>query len=198
MKKIHLFPIIALFFIGCVSQKAVLTTTAPIAQRPTPRVEKMPNRPKPYAFKDWKQTALDFDRYIFDFNQKGENLPFIWLDGMKRNFPDTTFGIYTALGDIRMGAAVNNGENHEALGAMGAVLGATLVGIDKSNQDGRNYVKMLRNYYNKDNGWNVIMNFTNKGAHIGGGYGNDFWYEVHNNLLFYSVANFYSKFCSFG
>ena len=175
MKKIHLFPIIALFFMGCISQKAILTTSTPIAQRPIPRVDKMPNHPKPYAFKDWKQTALDFDKYIFDFNQKGENLPFIWLDGMKRNFPDTTFGIYTALGDIRMGAAVNNGENHEALGAMGAVLGATLVGLDKSKQDGRNYVKMLRNYYNKDNGWNVIMNFTNKGAHIGGGYGNDFW-----------------------
>lgn len=35
-----------------------------------------------------------------------------------------------------MGAAVNNGENHEALGALGAVLGATMVGIDKSNQSG--------------------------------------------------------------
>ena len=191
MKKIHLFAIVAILLTGCISQKAVLTTSTPIAQRPTPRVEKMPNHPKPYAFQDWKQTALDFDKYIFDFNQKGENLPFIWLDGMKRNFPDTTFGIYTALGDIRIGAAVNNGENHEALGGLGAVLGATFVGIDKSKQDGRNYVKMLRNYFNKDNGWNVIMNFTNKGAHIGGGYGNDFWYEVHNNLLFYSVADFY-------
>ena len=110
-----------------------------------------------------------------------------------RNFQETTFGLYTAMGDVRMGPAVNNGENHEALGALGAVLGATLVGIDKSKQDGRNYVRMLRNYFNRDNGWNVIMNFTNKGAHIGGGYGNDFWYEVHNNVLFYSVANFYPK-----
>ncbi|MBK8193220.1 MAG: hypothetical protein IPK76_08430 [Lewinellaceae bacterium] len=50
---------------------------------------------------------------------------------------------------------------------------------------------MLRNYFNRDNGWNVVMNFTNKGAHIGGGYGNDFWYEVHNNVLFYSVADLY-------
>ena len=193
MKKIHLFSIIAIVFVGCAAPKQILNNVTSISQRSIPRVDKMPNHPKPYAYKDWKKTTQDFDNYIFDFNQKGENLPFIWLDGMKRNFPDTTFGIYTALGDIRMGAKVNNGENHEALGAMGAVLGATLVGIDKSHQDGRNYVKMLRNYYNKDNGWNVIMNFTNKGAHIGGGYGNDFWYEVHNNLLFYSVANFYPK-----
>ena len=192
MKKILLFSATALFFIGCVAKKQTFSTaTTPIVQRSIPRVDKMPNHPKPYVYQDWKQKAKDFDSYIFDFNQKGENLPFIWLDGMKRNFPDTTFGIYTALGDIRMGAAVNNGENHEALGGLGAVLGATLIGIDKSQQNGRNYVKMLRNYYNKDNGWNVIQNFTNKGAHIGGGYGNDFWYEVHNNLLFYSVANFY-------
>lgn len=154
-------------------------------------MDKMPNHPKPYAFKDWKQTALDFDRYAFDFSQKGEFLPLIWWDKTGRNFPETTFGIYTALGDVRMGAAVNNGENHEALGALGAVLGATLAGVDKSKQDGHNYVGMLRNYFNRDNGWNVIMNFTNKGAHIGGGYGNDFWYEVHNNVLFYSVADLY-------
>lgn len=163
----------------------------PVTQRNIPRVDKMPFHPKPYKFRDWKKTALDFDDYVFDFNQKGPFLPLIWLDGQKRNFPDTTFGIYTALGDIRMGPSVNNGENHEALGALGAVLGATMVGIDKSKQEGINYVRMLRNYFNKDNGWNIIQNFTNKGAHIGGGYGNDFWYEVHNNVLFYSVADKY-------
>jgi hypothetical protein len=176
---------------SCAGIKQLPVASAPIAQRAIARIDKMPNHPSPYVYKDWKQTALDFDRYIFDFNQKGDYLPLIWLDGAKRNFPDTTFGFYTALGDIRMGAKVNNGENHEALGALGAVLGATLVGIDKSNQGGRNYVRMLRNYFNKDNGWNVIMDFTNKGAHIGGGYGNDFWYEIHNNMLFYAVANFY-------
>jgi hypothetical protein len=163
----------------------------PVTQRNIPRVDKMPFHPKPYKFRDWKKTALDFDDYVFDFNQKGPFLPLIWLDGQKRNFHDTTFGIYTALGDIRMGPSVNNGENHEALGALGAVLGATMVGIDKSKQEGINYVRMLRNYFNKDNGWNIIQNFTNKGAHIGGGYGNDFWYEVHNNVLFYSVADKY-------
>ena len=163
-----------------------------VTQRNIPRVDKMPFHPKPYKYRDWQKTARDFDAYIFDFSQQGPFLPLIWLDGQKRNFPDTTFGIYTALGDIRMGAAVNNGENHEALGALGAVLGATMVGIDKSNMDGRNYVRMLRNYFNKDNGWNVIQNFTHRGAHIGGGYGNDFWYEVHNNVLFYCVADKYN------
>jgi hypothetical protein len=178
---------------ACSRQTPIALPKAPIAQRAIPRVEKMPNRPKPYAYKDWKQTALDFDRLAFDFSQRGESWPLIWLDGAGRNFPDTTFGLYTAMGDVRMGPRVNNGENHEALGALGAVLGATLVGVDKSRQDGRNYAGMLRNYFNRDNGWNVVMNFTNKGAHIGGGYGNDFWYEVHNNVLFYSAADLYPQ-----
>ncbi len=191
---------------------AIAQNPAPVVQRTIARVEKMPNHPKPYVYKDWKKTTKDFDAYIFDFNQKGEFLPFIWLDSTKRNFPQITFGTYTALGDIRMGAAVNHGENHEALGALGAVLGATLVGINKSKvTTGKsstvtgktkkdninrlptaiNYVGMLKNYFNKDNGWNIIQNFTNEGAHIGGGYCNDYWYEVHNNVLFYAVANYY-------
>lgn len=182
------------FIIISCKEKALLPSEAqPITQISLQRIDQMPFHPKPYKYRDWKQTAVEFDNYVFDFSQKGDYLPLVWLDGMKRNFPDTTFGIYTALGDIRMGAAVNNGENHEALGALGAVLGATMVGIDKSNQDGLNYVRMLRNYFNKDNGWNVIQNFTNKGAHIGGGYCNDFWYEVHNNVLFYSVADKYKN-----
>ncbi|MBP6825278.1 MAG: hypothetical protein KA165_01855 [Saprospiraceae bacterium] len=191
MNKLYLS--LFLLFTACARQPVITPAVAPVAQRTIPRVEKMPNHPKPYAYKDWKQTALDFDRYVFDFSQKGEFLPLIWLDKTGRNFPETTFGIYTALGDVRMGAAVNNGENHEALGALGAVLGATLVGIDKSRQGGTDYVRMLRNYFNRDNGWNVVMNFTNEGAHIGGGYGNDFWYEIHNNVLFYCVANYYPR-----
>lgn len=177
--------------VACSPRPTFTPTASPVVQKAIPRVDKMPNHPKPYAFRDWKKTALDFDEYAFDFSQKGEHLPLIWLDSMGRNFPEPTFGIWTAIGDVRMGPAINNGENHEALAALGAVLSASLVGIDKSKQAGKNWVKMLRNYHNRENGWNVIMNFTNKGAHIGGGYGNDFWYEVHNNVLFWCVADLY-------
>lgn len=168
-------------------------TALPVTQVAVPHVEKMPNQPKPYLLRDWKKTALDFDRYVYDFNAKGPLLPLIWMDDAGRNFKEPTFGFYTAIGDVRFGPKINNGENHEALGALGSILGATLVGIDKSKQDGRNYVRMARNYFNKENGWNVIMNFTNKGAHVGGGYGNDYWYEVYNNVLFYAVGNYYPK-----
>lgn len=191
MFKIQYALFLAIMLSACAQRPNLTPVGTPVSQRAIPRIEKMPNHPQPYRYKNWSQTALDFDKVAFDFSLKGDFMPLIWLDGQKRNFPDTTFGLYTALGDVRMGAAINHGENHEALAALGAVLGGTLAGIDKSRQNGRNYVRMLRNYFNRDNGWNVIMNFTNEGAHIGGGYGNDFWYEVHNNVLFYSVANFY-------
>lgn len=192
-KYLLLFAAAAMLLFACKPTGSLAPASGPVAQRAIPRVEKMPNHPSPYAWKDWKQTTLDFDRLLFDFSQKGEFWPMIWMDSAGRNFPEPTFGLYTAVGDVRMGPEVNRGENHEALGALGAVLGASLAGIDKSDQGGRNYVRMLRNYFNRDNGWNVIMNFTNKGAHIGGGYGNDFWYEVHNNVLFYAIADLYPK-----
>ncbi|HMG16722.1 MAG TPA: hypothetical protein VK590_14800 [Saprospiraceae bacterium] len=166
---------------------------AAVKQKTISRVEAMPNEPKPYKMKDWKQTTIEYDKYVYDFTQKGDYLPLIWTENSGRNYKGKTFGLYTAIGDVREGPKKNNGENHEALGAMGSIIGATLVGIDKSKQDGHNYVSMMRNYFNKDNGWNIIMNFTNEGAHIGGGYGNDYWYDVYNNVLFYAIGNYYPK-----
>ena len=164
---------------------------AKVEQKSLSRIDSMPFAPSPYKYKDWRQTALDFDAYLFDFKGDDTHPPLIWWDNAGRNFPEKTFGFYTAMGDVRFGPNVNKGENHEALAGLGAVLGATMVGIDKSNQNGENFVSMMKIYFNKDNGWNVIMNFTSKAAHVGGGYGNDFWYEVHNNVLFYSLAYYY-------
>ena len=169
-----------------------------VVQVGIPRVDEMPNMPMPYMMKDWKKTTIDFDAYAYDWKQTGPFMPLIWIDTMKRNFPQNTYGLYTALGDVREGPKVNDGENHEAIGALGSIIGATLVGIDKSNQDGNNYVAMVKNYLNKDNGWNVIQNFTSKKAHIGGGYGNDYWYDIYNNVLFYGVANYYPNVEGYG
>ena len=71
------------------------------------------------------------------------------------------FGLYTAIGDVRQGPDNNGGEFHEALNSMAAILGAGLCGIDKTSQNGYNYVRMLQNYFNRDNGWNIVMNNTN-------------------------------------
>lgn len=189
-----LFISILVIGISCKEEKKNFSPeNGPVAQSAVPRVDAMPNEPQPYQLRDWKKTTQLFDQYVFDWSATGPFMPLIWEDTMKRNVNQKTFGLFTCIGDVRQGAAVNNGENHEALGQLGAIIGATLVGIDKSNQDGRNYVKMSQNYFNKDNGWNIIQNFTNKGAHVGGGYGNDYWYDIYNNVLFYGVANYYPK-----
>ncbi|MBN8682860.1 MAG: hypothetical protein J0L99_09405 [Chitinophagales bacterium] len=191
MTKLSLF-LAALLVLSCKTTTPFMPKAQNVAQLAVSRIEKMPRNPQPWRWKDWHQTAQDFDRIAFNYQEKGDFFPIIWEDNAKRNgFEQSTFGLYTALGDVREGPGVNNGENHEALGAFGALIGASLVGIDKSNQHGRNYATMMRNYINRENGWNIVMNFTNKGAHIGGGYGNDWWYDVLNNVLYFALADQY-------
>lgn len=156
------------------------------------RVDAMADLPQPLQIIDWKAMALKFDRTIYDFNAKGKYWPMVWIDSTGKNFKEPTLGMYTAVGDVRQGLNHNKGMFHEALANMGAVLGATLVGLDKSKQQELNYVGMLRNYFNKDTGWGIMMNNTApEVALLGGGYGRDWWYDVYPNVLFYAVYDKY-------
>ena len=127
----------------------------PVVQENIARIDAMPNFPTPYKMLDWKQKAKDFDAFAFDYDSDFPCGPVIWLDSAKRNIPQVTFGIYTAIHDVRQGPNHNDGEFHESLNSMAAILGASLIGIDKSRQDGFNYVKMIQNYFNSDTGWNI-------------------------------------------
>lgn len=165
---------------------------AQVKQVKIDRVNQMANLPKPLQIIDWKAMALNFDRTIYDFNAKGKYWPMVWMDSTGRNFNQPVVGMYTAVGDVRQGPQHNKGMFHEALANMGSVLGATLVGLDKSNQHGLNYVAMLKNYFNKDTGWDIMMNNTAaEVALLGGGYGRDWWYDVYPNVLFYAIYDKY-------
>lgn len=132
----------------------------PVKQVSISRIDQMPNLPEPYKILDWRKKALDFDAYVFNFDTRICGNPVIWLDSAQRNIPQTTFGLYTAVNDSRQGPKNNNGEFHESLNSLAALLGGGLVGIDKTSQNGYNYVKMVQNYFNSDNGWNIVMNNT--------------------------------------
>lgn len=161
----------------------------PVQQQAVSRIENMPNIPQPYQIIDWKQKALDFDAYVFDFDSKLPAGPAIWLDDSQRNIPQQTFGLYTAMKDVRQGPKSNNGEFHESLNILTTLLSAGLMGIDKTNENGFNYVKMSQNYFNTDNGWDIVMNNTcPEVALLGGGYGRDWWYDVFPNVLYYAVS----------
>ena len=189
MKKISIIAISALAASACCWQGE----GQPVAQETISRVELMANFPQPYKMIDWKQKALDFDSYAFDFNSTLPAGPVIWIDNAQRNFPQPTFGLYTAMADDRQGPDRNNGEFHESLNTLHALISAGLMGIDKTTSpEGYNYVKMVQNYFNKDNGWNIVMNNTCPDvALLGGGYGRDWWYDVYPNILYYAVCELF-------
>jgi len=177
--------LVFLFLISCCNNNPDIVKETSLL-----RIDSMPDHPTPYKMLDWHDKAVNFDAVIFDHSAKGEYQPFIWLDSAKRNINQTTFGLYTVIGDVRQGPGVNNGEFHEAINSMGALLSAGLVGIDKTNQNGFNYVRMVQNYFNCHNGWNIMMNNTcPEVAQLGGGYGRDWWYDVYPNVLYYAVCN---------
>jgi len=168
-----------------------LISVAQVKQQKISRVEQMPALPQPLQIIDYKELSIKFDETVYDFNAKGKFWPLVWVDSSKKNFPQNVVGLYTALADVRQGTN-NKGMFHEALATMGAVMGATLVGIDKRNQQGLDYVGMLKNYFNKETGWNIMMNNTcPEVALLGGGYGRDWWYDVYPNVLFYAVYDQY-------
>jgi hypothetical protein len=182
------------FFLLCTIVIAAISCSEqpePVQQLNIARVDLMPALPSPYKMLDWKEKTIQYDQYIFNTTHTGKYLPFIWIDSVKRNFDQNTFGMFTVVGDVRQG---KNGsvEFHEALNAMGALMSAGLVGIDKTNQNGLNYVRMAQNYFNTENGWNIMMNNTHPSvALLGGGYGRDWWYDVFPNVLYYAVCDLY-------
>jgi len=167
---------------------------APIPQQAIARVESMPSLPQPYRLLDWHQKALDFDAFAFDFENPLPCGPVIWWDDAGRNTGKRTFGLYTAMKDARQGADVNGGEFHESLNILHTLIGAGLNGIDKTSQNGYNWVQMSQNYFNTENGWNIVMNNTcPQVALLGGGYGRDWWYDVYPNILFYAMSEIFPE-----
>lgn len=181
----YLFSLILLGLFSCAQQPV------PIEQLSINRIEGMPDQPEPYKMLDWNEKALNYDQYVFNRSLTGKYKPFIWMDSTGRNFDQATFGLFTVVGDVRQGPKGNK-EFHESLNSLGALMSAGLVDIDKTNQDGMNYVKMVQNYFNTENGWNIMMNNTHPSvALMGGGYGRDWWYDVFPNLLYYAVCDLY-------
>ncbi len=180
------------YCIGIVFLISACQATPEVATQITiDRVGSMPNQPSPYKMIDWYEKAQHFDQYVFNLDLKGKDQPFIWIDSAGRNFSQNTFGMFTVIGDIRQGPNGNK-EFHEALCSMGSLLSAGLVDIDKTNQNGFNYVAMTQNYFNAANGWNIMMNNTNPDvALLGGGYGRDWWYDVFPNVLYYGVCELF-------
>jgi hypothetical protein len=145
------------------------------------KIQDMPSLPSPFIMKDWRQIALGYDQFVYDFSKTGEYLPVGWWDKKHNNVNEDTFGLMSYVGKFSQGSD----GSQEAINLMASVLSATLVGVDKSNQNGHNYVKMLQTFYNKDNGENVILNNPKAIS------GQSFWYELLPQILFSALTYYY-------
>lgn len=154
----------------------------PVEQVPIHLIQYMPNLPQPYKMKNWKDIAVKQDRLFYDFNAKGQALPLIWWDDSQVNFPFRTFGLPSYVDKARLG-----GNHYESLPTMGSLISASLLGIDKSNYNGEDFVTMIRQFFNKSNGNNLILNGLNRRA------GETFWYEIWPGMAYSMLVDLYPQ-----
>jgi len=150
-----------------------LTTLASAQQLSIRRVDLLPDRPTPYLLRDWRQTAVNFDRVVFDLNSKGPNLPLIWRIPNTPNLTVPGFGMPSYAGNEEM-----RGKPAEGIAAMGALLGATSVGLNK-----RFWVELTPQYFIPSEG--TVLNNVN------GKSGATFWYELLPSVVFTQLASRY-------
>lgn len=144
-----------------------------------PRVELMPSQPTPYNVRDWRQVAMRYDSFVYDVLKTGQYLPLSYLGPSGVNYPQNpTFRLHTYVG-------TNSPYGNEAITVMPSLVGASLVGADKSTQYGRNWLLMSQDFFNKNNGENIYLN--NAGASSG----SDWWYDLMPNVFFYQLYDQY-------
>lgn len=159
--------------VGCAKLKEGGSGKNITGQKEVARINRYDNViPENYKWFDYKEKALLYDKIVFDEDALGAYLPLIWQD--KTN---STFGFAAYVGDARTGI---NG-SQEAVATVAAVLSATLMGIDKSKQNGVNFVEQLHAYYSEDEG--IILN--NPG---GSSASTSMWYLIYPAILFTQVS----------
>jgi len=134
------------------------------------RIESMPNRPFPYLMRDWKRVAQGYDSLVFNPNLSGTHLPLVSLS--------QGFGLSSYVGRP-------SSESREAINCLAAVVGASLVGVDKTNQYGSNWVLLCQDWFNRNPQESVYLN--NPGASSG----SDWWYDMMPNVFFYQLYSMY-------
>ena len=149
------------------------------------RIEQMPNLPHPYEMRNWEKVAIGYDSLVFNEAITGDYLPLIWQEASGSNYPNHgRFGLDSYVGTKAYKSA-------EAINVIPAVISATLVGIDKSNQDNINWVLMCEDFFNNRPDEYVYLNnyVTNSGQ--------DWWYDTMPNIFFYQLYDLYSPYGDF-
>jgi hypothetical protein len=150
-----------------------LSSLAQPGQISIARIEAMPSLPSASGYPRLEKiVAIEYNNLIFSTNHQGQYLPLLSLhllvlfnySKMKPYFLTHTWK--------QRSPQTGRSQKHNA-----RIIGATLVGIDKSNQNGINYVAKLKDFFNLKNGQLLYLN------NYFGITGNDWWYEVMPNLF---------------
>src|SRR5690606_10702722 len=162
-----------------------LPAIAQPGQHEIQRVSQMPDLPAPYDMRDWKEVALKYDELIFSTTATGQYFPLINLKPSGINYPE----LAPLLLQTYVGTNSNN--QAEAINIMPAIVGASLINIDKSNQLGLNWVEKTKDFFNKANGQQVYLNGYSSTS------GGDWWYDVMPNIFFYQLYKQYPHITDF-
>ncbi len=149
------------------------------------RVEQLPDLPSPYLMRNWKEVAINYDQLAFSTNASGQHLPLIGLLPSGVNYPELSPVL------LQTYVGTNSNNQAEAINIIPAIVGASLMNVDKSNQDGMNWAEKTKDFFNKANGQNVYLN--NYSATSGG----DWWYDVMPNIFFYQLYTQYPSITDF-
>ena len=172
--KIQLLQISAIVVVICLQMSSIFAQQINIG-----RIDSMPNMPQPYEMRNWEQVTWGYDSLVFNFDLTGQYLPLIFWNTNTVNYPNhNSFGLHTVVGTSYPNSA-------EAINVLPAVISASLVGIDKSSQDGYNWVLMCEEFFNKRPEENVYLNSPVASS------GSDWWYETMPNVFFYQLYYMY-------
>lgn len=179
MKK-KLYTILSLTLVvsltGCSVAKPTTALKDATTQKELNRIARYESEiPKNYSLYDYKTTALKLDQLMFDQTAEGTYLPLVWEDKTYQSF-----GIPAYVGDQRM----HKDGAQEAVTAIAAVLSATQLGIDKSNQEGKNYVSMLSAFYSEKE--KIVLNNPSGNSET-----TSMWYLIYPAILFTQVSILY-------
>ena len=167
MKNIYFFAILFCIALSLQSQQIEIN-----------RINQMPDLPQPYEMRNWHQVAIGYDSLVFDKALSGEYQPLVNIYPSGVNYPNHSyFGLQSYVGQ--------SGSGLEAINVLAATIGASLCGVDKTNQYQNNWVLACEEFFNKTNNQLVYLNSPLTSS------GNDWWYDVMPNVFFYQLNDLY-------
>ena len=161
-----------IFLVGCKTSEAL----EPSFQKTFNRVNRYDQTmPSDYELIDYESRAQGFDELVFNQSLEGSFLPLIWEDETYDGY-----GISAYVGDYRYGID----GTQEAVTYIASIISARKLNIDKTNQDGIDYVKAIDIFYNDDE--KIVTNNPN-----GSSVTTSMWYLLYPGILYSEASMLY-------